>query len=211
MNLSKFEKMFIKVLIGLAVGFWILFAVGIAAIIYTSYRNPRDPIYQADMTDFELLVPGGRDAGSRAEMQRELQRSVEKFKLETLRCFLFRGHANRPTYCILMVGTIPPDVDLSECVSRTMQLKRDPWLLSALKLSGAEVREEDLCRELEHFSFIGRRVFVWRDRIVFSTVAANPTFLFKEADKRAFLEKYISPRKPVIQRRKESLYLPSRA
>jgi len=182
-----------KVLIGLVAGLGILFAAGIASIIYTSYRNPRDPIYQADMTDFELLVPGGRDAGSRAEMQRELQRSVEKFKLETLRCFLFRGHANRPIYCILMVGSIPPDADLSEYEPQTIQLK-NPWVRSALKLSGAEVREDDVCRELEHY-LLDRRVFVWRDRIVFSTVAANPTFLLKEADKRAFLEKYISPRK----------------
>ena len=193
MSMSNFEKILIKVLIGSAVGLGILFAAGIASIIYTSYRNPRDPIYQADMTDFELLVPGGRDAGSRAEMQRELQRSVEKFKLETLRCFLFRGHANRPIYCILMVGSIPPDADLSEYEPQTIQLK-NPWVRSALKLSGAEVREDDVCRELEHY-LLDRRVFVWRDRIVFSTVAANPTFLLKEADKRAFLEKYISPRK----------------
>jgi hypothetical protein len=193
MSMSNFEKILMKVLIGLVAGLGILFAAGIASIIYTSYRNPRDPIYQADMTDFELLVPGGRDAGSRAEMQRELQRSVEKFKLETLRCFLFRGHANRPIYCILMVGSIPPDADLSEYEPQTIQLK-NPWVRSALKLSGAEVREDDVCRELEHY-LLDRRVFVWRDRIVFSTVAANPTFLLKEADKRAFLEKYISPRK----------------
>ena len=60
---------------------------------------------------------------------------------------------------------------------------------------GAEVPEDDVCRELEHFSFFDRRAFVWRDRIVFSTEAVNPTFLHKEADKRAFLEKYISPQK----------------
>ena len=192
--MSKFEKIFIKVLIGLAVGIWILFVVGIASIIYTSYRNPLDPIHQTGMTGFEFLVQSGRNADSRAAMQRELQRSVGKFKLETLRCFLFRGHASRPIYCILMVGSIPPDADLSEYEPRTIQLK-DPWMRSALKLSGAEVPEEDVCRELEHFSFFDRRVFVWRDRIVFSTVATNPTFLHKEVDKRAFLEKYISPQK----------------
>ena len=194
MNKAIFEKIIIRVLIGIAIAFWGLFAAGIGSLIYRSYRNPRDPIYQTDMTGFELLVQSGRDADSRAAMQRELQRSVGKFKLETLRCFLFRGHANRPTYCILMVGSIPPDADLSEYEPRTIQLK-DPWMRSALKLSGAEVPEEDVCRELEHFSFFDRRVFVWRDRIVFYTAAANPTFLFKETDKRAFLEKYISPKK----------------
>ena len=194
MNKAIFEKIIIRILIGIGIAFGVLFAAGIGSIIYMSYRNPLDPIHQTDMTGFELLVQSGRDADSRAAMQRELQRSVGKFKLETLRCFLFRGHASRPIYCILMVGSIPPDADLSEYEPRTIQLK-DPWMRSALKLSGAEVPEEDVCRELEHFSFFDRRVFVWRDRIVFSTVAANPTFLLKEADKRAFLEKYISPKK----------------
>ena len=194
MSIPRFEKILMKVLIGLVAGLGILFAAGIASIIYTSYRNPLDPIYQTDTTGFELLVQSGRNADSRAARQRELQKLAEKFKLETLRCFLFRGHANRPTYCILMVGSIPPDADLSEYEPRTIQLK-NPWVRSALKLSGAEVPEDDVCRELEHYLLADRRVFVWRDRIVFSTVAANPTFLFKEADKRAFLEKYISPKK----------------
>ncbi|OQA85109.1 MAG: hypothetical protein BWY31_02125 [Lentisphaerae bacterium ADurb.Bin242] len=193
MSIPRFEKILMKVLIGLVAGLGILFAAGIASIIYTSYRNPLDPIYQTDMTGFEFRVQSGRNADSRAARQRELQKLAEKFKLETLRCFLFRGHANRPTYCILMVGSIPPDADLSEYEPRTIQLK-NPWVRSALKLSGAEVPEDDVCRDLEHY-LLDRRVFVWRDRIVFSTVAANPTFLFKEADKRAFLEKYISPRK----------------
>ena len=86
------------------------------------------------------------------------------------------------------------EADLSEYEPRTIQLK-DPWMRSALKLSGAEVPEDDVCRDLEHYLLADRRVFVWRDRIVFSTVATNPTFLQKEADKRAFLEKYISPKK----------------
>ncbi|MBO4630527.1 MAG: hypothetical protein J5858_01255, partial [Lentisphaeria bacterium] len=98
-------------------------------------------------------------------------------------------------YCILMVGSIPPEADLPGYMQKTLPLKRNPWVLSALQLSGAEVPEDDVCRELEHYLLADRRVFVWRDRIVFSTVAANPTFLHKEADKRAFLEKYISPKK----------------
>lgn len=190
--MSNFEKFFIKMLICLAVGFWVLVAAGIGSLIYTSYRDPRDPIYQTDISDFELRVQGGRDADSRAAMQRELQNFVEKLKIETLCCFLFRGHTNRPTYCILMVGRIPPDADLSECNQETILLKREPRLLTALKLSGAEVPKEDVCRELEHYSFFDRRVFVWRDRIVFYTVTTNPTVLLKETDKRAFLEKYIS-------------------
>ena len=194
MKKPTFEKIVIWILIGIGIAFGGLFAAGIGSIIYMSYRNPRDPIYQTDMTDFELLVQGGENADLRASMQRESQEFVEKLKIKTLRCFLFRGHANRPTYCILMVGSIPPDADLSEYEPRTIQL-RNPWVRSALKLSGAEVPEDDVCRELEHYLLADRRVFVWRDRIVFSTVAANPTFLLKEADKRAFLEKYISPRK----------------
>ena len=191
MKKPTFAKIIIGISIGIGIAFGVLFAAGIGSIIYMSYCNPRVPIYQTEMTDFELLVQSGRDADSRAAMQRELQRSLEKFKLETLRCFLFRGHANRPIYCILMVGRIPPDADLSEYEPRTIQLK-DPWMRSALKLSGAEVPEEDVCRELEHYSFFDRRVFVWRDRIVFYTVTTNPTVLLKETDKRAFLEKYIS-------------------
>lgn len=194
MNKAIFEKIIIRILIGIGFAFGVLFAAGIGSIIYMSYRNPLDPIYQTDMTGFELLVQSGRNADSRAARQRELQKLAEKFKLETLRCFLFRGHANRPTYCILMVGSIPPDADLSEYEPRTIQLK-DPWVRSALKLSGAEVPEDDVCRKLEHYLLADRRVFVCRGRIVFYTVAANPTFLLKETDKRAFFEKYISPKK----------------
>ena len=194
MNKAIFEKIIIRILIGIGIAFGGLFAAGIGSIIYMSYRNQRVPIYQTEMTDFELHVQGGETAELRASMQRESQEFVEKLKIKTLRCFLFRGHASRPIYCILMVGSIPPDADLSEYEPRTIQLK-DPWMRSALKLSGAEVPEEDVCRELEHFSFFDRRVFVWRDRIVFSSTSVNPTVLRKEADKRAFLEQYISPRK----------------
>ena len=195
MNKAIFEKIIIRILIGIGIAFGVLFAAGIGSIIYMSYRNPRDPIYQTDMTDFELLVQGGENADLRASMQRESQEFVEKLKIKTLRCFLFRGHANRPTYCILMVGSIPPEADLPGYMQKTLPLKRNPWVLSALQLSGADVRGEDVCREWIPDPFFAGQVYVCRDRIVFYTAAANPTILRTEADKRAFLEKYISPKK----------------
>ena len=195
MKKPTFEKIVIWILIGISIAFGGLFAAGIGSIIYMSYRNPRDPICQTDMTDFELLVQGGENADLRASMQRESQEFVEKLKIKTLRCFLFRGHANRPIYCILMVGSIPPDAELPGSMQKTLPLKRNPWVLSALQLSGADVRGEDVCREWIPDPFFAGQVYVCRDRIVFCTVAANPTFLRKETDKRAFLEKYISPKK----------------
>lgn len=190
-----FAKIIIGISIGIGIAFVVLFAAGIGSIIYMSYRNPRDPIYQTEMTDFELRVQGGETAELRAAMQRESQEFVEKLKIKTLRCFLFRGHANRPIYCILMVGSIPPDADLPGSMQKALPLKRNPWVLSALQLSGADVREEDLCREWIPDPFFAGQVYVCRDRIVFYTVTMNPTVLRTEADKRAFLEKYISPKK----------------
>ena len=101
MNKAIFKKFIIRILVGIGIAFGVLFAAGIGSIIYMSYRNPRDPIYQTDMTGFELLVQSGRDADSRAAMQRELQRSVGKFKLETLRCFpVFRTVLNMKNWCV---------------------------------------------------------------------------------------------------------------
>ena len=195
MKKPTFAKILIGISIGIAIAFGVLFAAGIGSLIYMSYRNPRDPIYQTEMTDFELHVQGGETAELRASMQRESQEFVEKLKIKTLRCFLFRGHTNRPIYCIVMVGGIPPDTDLPGHMQKTLPLKRNPWVLSALRLSGADVREEDLCRKWIPDPFFAGQVYVCRDRIVFYTAAANPTFLLKETDKRAFLEKYISPKK----------------
>ena len=80
-------------------------------------------------------------------------------------------------------------------MQKTLPLKSNPWVLSALRLSGADVREEDVCRKLIPDPFFAEQVYVCRDRIVFYTAATNPTILRDDADKRAFLEKYISPRK----------------
>lgn len=195
MKKPTFAKIIIGISIGIGIAFGVLFAAGIGSIIYMSYRNPRDPIYQAEMTDFEFHVQGGETAELRASMQRESHEFVEKLKIKTLRCFLFRGHTNRPIYCILMVGSIPPDADIPGSMQKKLPLKRNPWVLSALQLSGADVRGEDVCREWIPDPFFAGQVYVCRDRIVFYTAAANPTVLRKETDKRAFLEKYISPKK----------------
>ena len=175
MKKSKLANAVKKVLIGLAVSiavlFALLFVVGIPTMFYTSYKSLRVPIYQIVMTDFELVVqPEGISDNLRSELQQELQSFIDKFEIKTLQCFVFKDHPNRPTYCILMVGRIPADADFSEYAPEKHPLKRNIMLFSTLKLCGAEPQESEDYLE-------------------------NPTVLRRDEQKRALLEKYISPRK----------------
>ena len=199
MKKSKLANAVKKVLIGLAVSIAVLFAllfiVGIPTMFYTSYKSLRVPIYQVVMTDFELVVqPEGISDNLRSELQQELQSFIDKFEIKTLQCFVFKDHPNRPTYCILMVGRIPADADFSEYAPEKHPLKRNIMLFSTLKLCGAEPQESEDYLELSG-CFFDYRVFIYHNYIILEKATWNPTVLRRDEQKRALLEKYISPRK----------------
>ena len=199
MKKSKLANAVKKVLIGLAVSiavlFALLFVVGIPTMFYTSYKSLRVPIYQIVMTDFELVVqPEGISDNLRSELQQELQSFIDKFEIKTFQCFVFKDHTNRPTYCILMVGRIPADADFSEYAPEKHPLKRNIMLFSTLKLCGAEPQESEDYLELSG-CFFDYRVFIYHSHIILEKATRNPTVLRRDEQKRALLEKYISPRK----------------
>ena len=184
-----------KISIGFAVFVAVLFAIGIVSLFYNSYKCTRVPIYQTTMTDFELVVqPEGISDNLRSELQQELQSFIDKFEIKTLQCFVFKDHPNRPTYCILMVGRIPADADFSEYAPEKHPLKRNIMLFSTLKLCGAEPQESEDYLELSG-CFFDYRVFIYHSHIILEKATWNPTVLRRDEQKRALLEKYISPRK----------------
>ncbi len=199
MKKSKLANAVKKVLIGLAVSIAVLFAllvvVGIPTIFYTSYKSLRVPIYHTVMTDFELVVrPEGISDDLRSELQQELQSFIDKFEIKTLQCFVFKDHPQRPTYCILMVGRIPTDADLSEYAPEKHPLKRNIMLFSTLKLCGTEPQKSEDYLELSG-CFFDYRVFIYHNYIILEKATWNPTVLRRDEQRRALLEKYISPRK----------------
>ncbi len=188
------KKILIIFAVSIPVLLALLFIVGIPTIFYRSYKSQRVPIYQTVMTDFVVMSRAGENDDIRSEMQRELQKFIDGFGIQTLNCFIFLGHINRPTYCILMVGQIPADTVFSEYAPEKHPLKRNTMLFSALKLCGAEPQERDDYLELNGCLF-DYRVFIYRSHIILQKDTWNPTVLQRDEQKRAFLEEYICPRK----------------
>lgn len=196
MEKSKLVNVIKKISIGFAVFVAVLVVIGFVSLFYNLYKCPRVPIYQTVMTDFELLVgaPEKRSDGSYSEMQHELQDFIDKFAIITLQCFVFQGHPQRPTYCILLVGTLPTDADFSEYSLEKHPLKNHIYLFSALKLCGAEPMENEEYLEFSHSFIFGYQIYIYHDRIIFENVTGNPYFLLRDDKKREFLGKFIVPR-----------------
>ena len=193
--MSKMDKITQKILLCFVVFIAVFFVIGIGSLFYNSYKS-RIPIYQTVMTDFELLVgaPEKRNDGSYSEMQHELQDFIDKFEIKTLHCFVFHDSHRATNYSILLVGTLPEEADFSEYTSEKHPLKKRPWIFSALKLCGAEPKENEEYLELL-YCFFDYWVYIYHNQIIFEKATVNPTALRSDDEKREFLEQYIVPRK----------------
>ena len=89
-----------------------------------------------------------------------------------------------------MAGCIQADADFSEYAPEKHPLKRNTMLFSTLKLCGAEPQKSEDYQELNG-CFFDYRVFTYHSHVIFEKVTGNPTFLLRDEQKRAFLEKYI--------------------
>ena len=192
--MSKIGSVFKKVVLCFAVFIAVFLASGIFILFYEGERCMRVPVYQTVMTDFEVVQQEGQTA-ARSEMLYEMQKSMDKYEIKTLNCFLFQGGPNRRNnYSILMVGDISADADFSEYALEKYPLKSNPRLISALKLCGAEPQENEDCLQVNHYLF-DAWTFVYRKYIVLQIVTVNPTCLRRNEEKQAFLEQFIAPRK----------------
>ena len=189
MSLKKvIIKVWLCIAVVIAVVIGVLFVAGVVLLFYSGYRCQRVPVYQTVMTDVEIVPQEENDIYRSSK--REFQELIDKFDIQTLQCFIFQGHPQRPFYNIFLIGEIPAGTDFSELEPKNFPLKRNKMLFSALKLSGAEPVESEDCLDLSGFIWL----FVYRNRIVVSFVSGNPTFLKDDAEKQAFLEKCASIR-----------------
>ncbi len=216
MEKSKMANVIKKLLIGFAVAiavlFALLFAVGIITIFYTDYKCQRVPIFQTVMTDFEVMQPQEAKDDFHSNSQRDIQKIIDRFEIKTLQCFIFQTHNLRPFYRVYMVGVIPENADYSEYKLEKYPMKKDKRLFNTLKLCGAEPLEsEDYLISIDNFMgeadpleskdylilidnfMVG--VAIYHNRIILCTGSANPTFLNNDAEKKAYLEQFISQRK----------------
>jgi len=92
-----------------------------------------------------------------------------------------------------MVGVIPENADFSEYRLVKHPIKKAKHLFNTLKLCGADPLESEDYLELKD-DFMGG-VCIYHNRIILSTGSANPTFLMNDAEKKAYLEQFISQRK----------------
>jgi hypothetical protein len=194
--MKKTESVAIKILKWFGIFLVVFFTLGVCSIFYTTYKINREPIYQTTATDFKLLIPKAKYAEIHPEFHTELQENLQKFidslKINTLQCFIFQAHSQRPIYCIYFIGKISPNKDFSNYSKKQHLLKEDISKFSVLKLCGAEPDENDEYIELtEPLDFSYYSVFIYKDFIIFSFVTSNQTFLTKDTQKQAFLSKFI--------------------
>ena len=193
--MSKKGNIIKKVLLCFAVFISVWFALGICIMFYEGDRCMRVPVYQTVMTDFEVVQRGEGITTARSEMQDEMQKFLDKYEIKTLNCFLFQGGPNRRNnYSILMVGDISADADFSEYASEKYPLKRNLHLFSTLKLCGAEPQENEDCLQVNHYLF-DAWTYIYRNYIILQINPFNPTVLRSDAERQAFLEQFIAPRK----------------
>ena len=182
-----------KVLLCFAIFIAAFFAIGFFWVIYDSYRCQRVPVYQTVMTDLEVVQPKAGNNDLNSARQRMFSEIIDRFEINKLQCFIFQTHNLRPFYGIYMVGEMPENADFSEYVQERHPLKHDTRLSSVLKLCEAEPLGSGECLQLSD-DFLNV-FFVYRNLIILSTGSANQTFLRNDAEKQAYLEQFIAPRK----------------
>ncbi|MFA6998870.1 MAG: hypothetical protein GX280_02300 [Lentisphaerae bacterium] len=188
--MSKFDK----IIIGSVITFAGFFILGIGVIVYNSYKCARIPVYQTVITDFEiqpLKIKVSKDL--HAEMLVEIQKIIEQFEIKTLQCFIFQGHSQRPSYLVNMVGKISDNKTLANISEQKLPLNDHTILQATLKLCGANPKEDDSFFELNVLWI--HKILIYKNYIIISMSVSNPTYLNSDAEKQAFLEKFIRNKK----------------
>ena len=86
----------VKILIGVSVGIAAFIVLGIWAMIYQSYKCAAVPVYQAEISNFELLPL----IDIHKELSAQENKFLEQNGIKTLNCFIFQGKsATYDLYC----------------------------------------------------------------------------------------------------------------
>ena len=184
-------KIISTILISLAAGVAIFIGLGIGIII--SYKGGRVPVYQTEITDFEMQKPKVKVYAE--ETQSEMQKLLDTLGVKTLKCFIFHVNPNRTVYRIIMVGNIttPKDKDFSEYLHEESLLK-DDTLLSTLELCGISPQQNKVYTKLTGLLSNASPIYINKNHIILDQVIRSEKVLKNDEQKKTFLQQIIRPR-----------------
>ena len=181
------------ILISFAAGAAIFIVLGIGFTSYLSYKGARVPVYQTEITDFEMQKPKAKFYAE--ETQSEMQKLLDTLGVKTLKCFIFHTNPNRTVYRIIMVGNIttPKDIDFSEYLHEESLLK-DDTLLSTLELCGISPQQNKVYTKLAGLLAHASPIYINKNHIILDQVVLNKKYLQNDEEMKAFLEEIIRHR-----------------
>ena len=182
-----------KILIGIGIGIVAFIVLGFGFTIYLSYKGARVPVYQTEITDFEMQKP--KVKVNAEEMQSEMQKLLDTLGVKTLKCFIFHVNPNRTVYRIIMVGNIttPKDKDFSEYLHEESLLK-DDTLLSTLELCGISPQQNKVYTKLTGLLSNASPIYINKNHIILDQVIRSEKVLKNDEQKKTFLQQIIRPR-----------------
>ena len=182
-----------KIICTILISFAILVSLGIGFISYLSYKGGRVPVYQTEITDFEMQKP--KVKVNAEEMQSEMQKLLDTLGVKTLKCFIFHTNPNRTVYRIIMVGNIttPKDIDFSEYLHEESLLK-DDTLLSTLELCGISPLQNKVYTKVAGLLANASPIYISKNHFIFDLVATSKKYLQNDEEIKAFLERFIRTR-----------------
>ena len=181
------------IFISLGVGVAVLIGLGIGFISYLSYKGARVPVYQTEISDFEMQKPKVKVYAE--EMQSEIQKLLDTLGVKTLKCFIFHTNPNRTVYRIIMVGNIttPKDKDFSEYLHEESLLK-DDTLLSTLELCGISPQQNKVYTKLTGLLPNASPIYINKNHIILDQVMLSEKVLKNDEQKKTFLQQIIRQR-----------------
>ena len=183
----------VKILIGIGIGIVAFIVLGFGFTIYLSYKGARVPVYQTEITDFEMQKPKAKFYAE--ETQSEMQKLLDTLGVKTLKCFIFHTNPNRTVYRIIMVGNIttPKDIDFSEYLHEESLLK-DDTLLSTLELCGISPLQNKVYTKLTGLLPNASPIYINKNHIIWDQVILSEKVLKNDEQKKTFLQQIIRPR-----------------
>ena len=182
-----------KILIGIGIGIVAYIVLGFGFTIYLSYKGGRIPVYQTEITDFEMQKPTVKFYAE--ESQSEMHKLLDTLGVKTLKCFIFHTNPNRTVYRIIMVGNIttPKDIDFSEYLHEESLLK-DDTLLSTLELCGISPLQNKVYTKLPGLLAYASPIYINKNHIILDQVMRSEKVLKNDEQKKTFLQQIIRPR-----------------
>ena len=186
-------KIISKKLLLFCIALLLLFAISVVVFVYESYKGARVPVYQTEITDFEMQKPKAKFYAE--ETQSEMQKLLDTLGVKTLKCFIFHANPNRTVYRIIMVGNIttPKDIDFSEYLHEESLLK-DDTLLSTLELCGISPQQNKVYTKLTGLLPNASPIYINKNHIILDQVILSEKVLKNDEQKKTFLQQIIRPR-----------------